>query len=106
MTITGLVGGIEKTSTVAIDGTISGNYCTGYAERGHRRSALRICRAPDAAAKSAWIISGPLKSSTRSPAFPRQGIFMVDLGEAVEPGSITLQWVRKAPLNLTVRCSC
>ncbi len=93
MTITGLVGGIEKTSTVAIDGTISGNYCTGYASAVIGDLRLEFAAPPDAGSKIGLDYQRATQiQHTFTGVSAPGGIAVVDLGEAVEPGSITLQW--------------
>ena len=65
----------------------------GLCERGHRRSALRICRAPGRGQQNRpGLSAGHQIQHTFTGVSAPGGIAVVDLGEAVEPGSITLQW--------------
>lgn len=93
MTITGLVGGIEKTSTVAVDGTISGDYCAGYASAVIGDLRMEFTVPPDANSKIGLDYQRVTQTQqTFTGVSASGGIAVVDLGEAVEPGSITLLW--------------
>lgn len=92
MTISWLVGGIEKTATVAVDGTISGD-CGGYASAVIGDLRFEFTVPPDANSKIGLDYQRVTQTQhTFTGVSAPGGIAVVDLGEAVEPGSITLLW--------------
>lgn len=92
MTITWLVGAVEKTATVAVDGTISGD-CTGYASAVIGDLRLEFTTPPDPNSKIGLDYQRVTQTQhTFTGVSAPGGIAVVDLGEAVEPGSITVRW--------------
>ena len=92
MTISWLVSGVEKTATVAVDGTISGN-CTGYASAVIGDLRLEFTVPPDPNSKIGLDYQRVTQTQhTFTGVSAPGGIGVVNLGEAVEPGSITLLW--------------
>lgn len=92
MTITFLVGAVEKTATVAVNGTISGD-CGGYASAVVGELRLEFTVPPDANSKIGMDYQRVTQTQhVFTGVSAPGGIAVVDLGEAVEPGSITLLW--------------
>lgn len=92
MTISWLVSGVEKTATVAVDGTISGD-CTGYASAVIGDLRMEFTTPPDPNSKIGLDYQRVTQTQhTFTGVSASGGIAVVDLGEAVEPGSITLLW--------------
>lgn len=92
MTITWLVGEVEKTATVAVDGTISGD-CGGYASAVVGELRLEFAVPPDPNSKIGLDYQRVTQTQhTFTGVSALGGIAVVDLGEAVEPGSITAMW--------------
>jgi len=99
MTITWPVGGVEKTATVAVDGTISGD-CTGYASAVIGDLRLEFTVPPDANSQIGLDYQRVTQTQqTFTGVSAPGGIAVVDLGEAVEPGSITLLWSTQSTIK-------
>ena len=92
LTISFLVGGVPKTATVATSGIISGD-CGGYASATVGDLRLEFAIPPDANSQIGLDYQRvtTVQQTLTGVAAPG-GLATVSLGEAIEPGSLTVQW--------------